>query len=791
MSTHIRRILLLPVLYLLSLSDLLSQCDPPLLLPSAQCEDAPLVCMQDACYTTTNIQNNGWPGFCGPNTVIHNPQYFEIIPLESCIEILIHVDVCHAGQPALQAALVTSCEWQPCPGFNVPCEDILDCDPGTQPGGTMVIDACGLTPGVSLWLIVDGSSGSICQYTIDLAEGIYEPEIDEEITGGSATPSNVCQGYDELLLSVSPLIMGAHGYLWSLEWEDLTFTSTLHETLIDISPDAPPGIWNVCAQAFSGCDTTNTFCFQVEIFSIEDVEKEPATFCPEIFPFLWHNITITGPGTYIKSFTDNNGCSYDSIWVVEEYPEVPVGEINITHCLNDNFDPFIYEGEVYDNPGTYDLVYPGMGLNGCDSFAHLNLTVEGVTIFIENTCSEGQSFLSPHILDIIPPNDSITYQWYDCSLTQLLSTEQNLLIDSSGCYCLIASSESCSDTICSTYYGNPCESTCLVIPEQSCIGDSVLIFINGGDTLNASFHWLVDVRGEEDVYFSGNDSLWVMYDTSGCYRISVTIVDDTSSITCIDSVCISPPPSEVSVCCDSIICQDCTTLTFTLSGNAPWTIILSDGHSLDTITGIESSPYSHVVCVLESITNFTIIEASGSGNPCPATISNDSVQIVYYNPWPCPDCPFFFQQDSLLCASNDLSDYKWHECNDTVVLATTQCFLPPTSGCYCLTAFATEQCELTSCMDIVLANNEPDNKSGYNILPNPTNGIVSINLTDVIDLPLYWSLYDQLGIEQHHGILLESNSGLDFGNKLSPGVYFIKIGSDQDVLGITKLIIEY
>lgn len=789
--TPFLRILFLSVLSLFYFSDLIAQCDPPTQLPSVQCIDAPVTCMQDACYTTTNITANGWNGFCGNNTAIHNPQYFEIIPTDSCIEILIHVDNCSSGAPLLQAALVTSCEWQPCPGANVPCPDILDCDPGTPVGGTIMIEACGLTPGVSLWLIIDGNNGSICQYTIEFAEGIFEPQIDEEITSGSATPSSVCQGYEELLLSVSPLITGAHGYLWSLEWEDLMFTSTLHETLIDIAPDAPPGNWNVCAWAFSGCDTTEVpFCFQVEIFSINDVEKESETFCPEVFPFLWHTITITGPGTYTESFIDTDGCSYDSIWVVEAYPEVPVGEINITHCFNENFDPFGYEGQVYYDPGSYELVYPGMGLNGCDSFAVLNLTLEGVAIFIENSCVEGQSYLSPHILEIIPVNDSISYQWYDCGFTELLSTEETLQLDSSGCYCLIASSEACSDTICSTYYGNPCESSCLIVPAQSCIGDSVLLTINGGDILDATFHWLVDVRGEEDVYFSGNDSLWVMYDTAGCYRVSVTIVDDTSSITCIDSICISPPPTEVSLCCDSIICQECVPLTFILTGNAPWTIILSDGNSLDTITGIVTTPFNHVVCVYESITNFTIVEAYGSGDQCSALISNDSVEIQYYNPWPCPDCPFFYQEDTLLCASTDLSDYKWTECNDTIVLATTQCFMPPASGCYCLTAFATDQCELTSCMDITVATIGPNSKSEYSVLPNPTNGSVHIDLSSEIDLPVHWKLYDQLGTEYQNGIIHESISRLDFGNQLPSGVYFIKIGTGQHELGITKLIIE-
>src|SRR5688572_1163530 len=135
------------------LEDLKSQCNPPTELPNVQCSEATVTCLQDACFETTNQVDVGWLGFCGINTQIHNPQYFEIIPVDPCISILIHVDGCSSGQTALQAALVTSCDWQPCPGSIVPCADILDCDPGTPPGGTMIIEACGLTPGVSLWLL--------------------------------------------------------------------------------------------------------------------------------------------------------------------------------------------------------------------------------------------------------------------------------------------------------------------------------------------------------------------------------------------------------------------------------------------------------------------------------------------------------------------------------------------------------------------------------------------------------------------------------------------------------------
>src|SRR4030095_4091249 len=184
-NSQLLRKVFLSFFLLYSLIRLQAQCDPPDQLPTVLCVNAPLTCINDACYTTDNEDDFGWEGWCGNNTAIHNPQYFMLIVTEDIVHILIHVDDCDQGV-ALQSAIVTSCNWQPCPGNIVPCEDILDCDPGTPVGGTMDLLAAGLTIGDSLWLVIDGSSGAECQYTIEFAAGIFEPLIDEEINEGMA-----------------------------------------------------------------------------------------------------------------------------------------------------------------------------------------------------------------------------------------------------------------------------------------------------------------------------------------------------------------------------------------------------------------------------------------------------------------------------------------------------------------------------------------------------------------------------------------------------------------------------
>ncbi|MEP6795736.1 MAG: hypothetical protein ABJB16_15510, partial [Saprospiraceae bacterium] len=373
------------------------------------------------------------------NTIINNPQYFQFIATATTVEIDIHVDNCSSGQ-GLQSAIVTSCAWQPCPGGNVPCPDILACNPGTSPGGTMVLIATGLTIGQTYWLLIDGSNGSTCQYTIQFVTGVFEPQIDEDITSGEAIPAVVCQGFNDFTMTCAPSIPNAHGYLWHLEWNNTFLTSTLTSNTIDIDNNAPVGIWDICVQAFSGCDTSDIpFCFPVEIVAVDDVFKDPASYCPEEFPFFWHGISIGGAGTYMKTFDNADGCPYDTIWEVEQYPDVPVGELDTLFCMNSNFDPFFYEGETYDNAGTFDLDYPGMGLNGCDSSAHLNLVLGGIDAFIELTCENGEFVLTPIIQELLPANANIEWEWSESGTIILL--EKILRVLDGGCYELNATVE--------------------------------------------------------------------------------------------------------------------------------------------------------------------------------------------------------------------------------------------------------------------------------------------------------------------------------------------------------------
>ncbi|HZV69140.1 MAG TPA: T9SS type A sorting domain-containing protein [Saprospiraceae bacterium] len=765
------------------LCDLNSQCNPPDQLPSHICAAAPLTCLSDACYSTLNVPFVCCNNFCGLNTIINNPQYFQFIATATDVQVQIHVDNCSSGL-GLQSAIVTFCGWQPCPGGNVPCADILDCNPGTSPGGTMVLNASGLVIGQTYWLLIDGNTESVCQYTIEYLTGVFEPQIYEEITMGESIPAVVCQGFDDFIMTAGPYITNAQAYEWHLEWNTTIITSPLPFNTIDIANNAPVGTWDICVRAFSGCDTSDIiFCFPVEIVALEDVEKDPATFCPEEFPFFWLGISIAGPGTYRKTLNNSNGCPYDSIWNVDAYPDVIPGFLDTISCQF----PFFYQGFTYYDVGTYALDLPDMSIHGCDSFATLQLDFEFVDLFIEQLCIEGQSLLIPYLIESTLTVDTILYTWYTCGLDTLLSDQKNLVINAPGCYCLIYDSGSCSNTICSYYNLDPCSDSCSVISKSICVDESVLFYYDGPVTPGASYHWLIDIPGSSEVLYAESDTVEMTYDTTGCYQVSLTIVTDTSSFTCTDSFCIESPATTVSICCSLVSCVDCVDLSFILTGTAPWTIILSSSAGLDTISGILTPSFTHTVCINQEIDTFTIIGVTGSEDLCTGTILGDNFVIIAHAHDPIP--VISITADTLLCAPDNMLSYNWHECDSTITIATTQCFTPPASGCYCVEVLSFEGCMAFACFDFVVATNEPSFKNGISVFPNPTPGHLAVRLPENISLPVEWNLYNVHGIKHENGIITEPESSLHL-EKLTPGVYLMKLISRYEQVRVFKIIVQ-
>ncbi len=763
---------------LIPTEDLQSQCGAGDQLPSLQCQDAPIICLQNWCTESTNEMLVGYPGFCGGNTVVNNPQYYAIVAASEIIEFEIHVDYCNGGT-SLQAAILGYCPWE--------IADVFDCNPGTAPGSTMVLSASGLFIGQQCWLLIDGSAGATCGYTITSVSGVFMPELFGEIAQINASEDSVFQGYQTLTLEAAPAVSNAHGYYWVADWNTDTITSTLPSTTIYVPCDVLPGTYSICVRAFSGCDTSDTeVCTQIEVLEQTDVIKPAATFCSEAFPFTWNTMPVSGPGTYTQTFYTENNCPYDSIWQIDAYPEVAVGQIDTNVC---GYEYINYDGQFFEESGTYILEFPGQSVNGCDSTAELHLTFHyPLEFFVEAVCEDSQLLLRPIVTLHYLPNDTKRYAWYDCNFTELLSTSETFNPDTQGCYCLIIDHSFCSDTICSTYLSDPCQSDCSLVRDTTCAGESLLFNYNGGSSPNAEYHWLIDRQGTEEKYYSEQKSFTLTYTEAGWYNASLTVIDSSITTTCVDSFYINGYTSEASICCNGPECGTCTDLTINLSGAAPWTVYLNGTFQNDTIYDVTDSAFIYTVCPPADSLSVYFLTVKDSFNQCDARILVNQPTFVLMRPEPVAEIT---QMDDTLCATFiENTSYGWLTCGTYEFLSNNICYQPTASGCYCLKVTTGPGCTDTICYDFVLSSLNEAKEDVVSIYPNPSKGIWHVQLPETIRMPVEWVLQDIYNSSLASGQLEVSKTTIDLPFEPPPGIYYLHLRSASQKFMTTKVVIQ-
>ncbi len=164
------------------------QCPTP---PPPGAESCPATCVYCDFDGYMGI-NNGTPS--GGNTVcgqiaIHNDQWFGFVAGTETITIDILTSNCVNGD-GLQSAFFAACD-----------EDAIVCNPGTGGGGgiPLTLSYSGFVPGQTYYLMIDGWTGDVCNYEIDVTEGSITPPPPGPATAPPG-PHNVCPGAQSPIL---------------------------------------------------------------------------------------------------------------------------------------------------------------------------------------------------------------------------------------------------------------------------------------------------------------------------------------------------------------------------------------------------------------------------------------------------------------------------------------------------------------------------------------------------------------------------------------------------------------
>ena len=238
-----------------------SQCDSIIALT---CETAVEMPLLNFCGRTAYLPYNCCNGWCGSNTAIHNPTYFKFTATDTIISIDIEVLPCYSGV-GLQAAIIPVCPWAN--------DDILDCDPGTPPGGTMELDATNVIPGQDYWLVIDGSSGAVCSYLISGVSGLFKPYEHHVFLQQSGD-------------TIHAVHEGQFEYAWFKCEDNITLGTDPYFI--------PQTSGCYCVEVYDG-PNSSVFCTTAQATSTEDVVKdERVSFYP--------NPSIDGVEINIKDF---------------------------------------------------------------------------------------------------------------------------------------------------------------------------------------------------------------------------------------------------------------------------------------------------------------------------------------------------------------------------------------------------------------------------------------------------------------------------------------------------------
>jgi hypothetical protein len=350
-----------------------AQVNPPCPTPpppgAENCQGSCVYCDFDGYMGSNNGTPSGGNVVCG-QIALHNDQWFGFTAGSTSITITIYPSNCEDGN-GLQVAF-----WDDCSD-----SDAIVCDPGSIGGGNqpMVLTWDGFTIGETYFYMLDGWSGDVCDFEIEITEGSITPPPPGP-SNQPQGPSNVCPGATAVY-SIND-VFGAGNYIWSAP-----AGSQINGMGASLNIDAPEGTTvtitfgnisgNVCVQADNACNPPSAQnCLPIVNQPIPPTVRPSMVICYEDVPFIWDEEpypTLSVPGTFTltsapyESFLGCDSLVKQTI-VVKQIAPTNMGTKYV--CAG---DCFMLEGDSYCDPGNYNVVFESF--QGCDSLVNFALVV--------------------------------------------------------------------------------------------------------------------------------------------------------------------------------------------------------------------------------------------------------------------------------------------------------------------------------------------------------------------------------------------------------------------------------
>lgn len=369
----IRKLLAPLAMIMLVSGQIFGQVNPPCPTPpppgAENCQASCVYCDFDGYMGINNGTPSGGNTVCG-QIAIHNDQWFGFTAGSTSIEITVITSNCQNGD-GMQSAFFDDCS----------DPDAIVCNPGTGGGGgqPLVLSYDGFTVGETYFLMIDGWSGDICNFEIDITQGSIDAGAPADASQPQG-PTVVCPGATAVY--TIPDALAAGSYIWTAPPG-----SSINGQGSSLNVDAPEGNTvtitfgnsggNVCVQADNACyPPSSPYCLPVVNQPIPLTVRPSITICYEDAPYTWDEdpyTVLSAPGVFTLTsnpYQSYLGCdsSVRQTIIIKQIPPTNIGTKYV--CAGSCFE---LGGEQYCDPGNYTIVFESF--NQCDSAVSFSLVV--------------------------------------------------------------------------------------------------------------------------------------------------------------------------------------------------------------------------------------------------------------------------------------------------------------------------------------------------------------------------------------------------------------------------------
>jgi hypothetical protein len=520
-----------------------AQCNPPM---AETCQEAQVICSLDelngySCSNPSSIPSQCVP-LCSHGGAGNNTGWWAFVSQGGTVSLTLTVGSC-SKSTGIQYGIYGNCDC----GQEVLCRSIP-----CIPPNSMTTSTISLLPCKTYYLWVDGCSGDICNFTVNVNTGGNTPSLSP--LGFINNIQNkiiesVCTGACDAKFFINPQPGGCSPtYVWTLDGDEVG--SSTEEILLDFPNE---GDFLLCVTAYNGnprngsiCSMEGPQCATVRVRTIADKIGTPRVICWEQANpggYKWFQQRITTTGLYKQQFTDSNCCKFDS--VIEFIVLDPPGKDNVFYVTCDS-TPFVdpLGNSWYGCRDSFFIRLPRIAQGAqCDSAIYLSSAFLSVKPYWEILCQRGiqQLVMKPDLGKLCSLVDSlqIAYSWYrmDDPDREVLSQSDTLDIINGNSYCveldLLVSSKSLKPSNCKTTFCYHAKSDSILTginptgPLTLCSNDIGTFRFDSSLSPGTHYQWSSDQNAV--FHSSRNTQAKVSWSEPGIKTICVTAFDILNS----------------------------------------------------------------------------------------------------------------------------------------------------------------------------------------------------------------------------------------------------------------------